>query len=182
VSPGATEDRSLEAVPPDVARAPWYRSPLAGKQATHGIYIEIVVLALILALEDKGVSDAAIVGTVFGAITALVLAELYAYYVGTMIGTGRRPTGDELRATVAGTAASLVATVPPVLLLMLGVVGLIRLESGFTAAKWAGVTVLAVYALAATRRAGLPVRASIVAAALFALLGVGLVLLKQLFH
>ena len=69
----------LEAVPPDVARAPWYRSPLADKQATHGIYIEIVVLALILALEDNGVGDATIVGTVFGAITALVLAELYAY-------------------------------------------------------------------------------------------------------
>ncbi len=163
-------------------RSHWYSSPLASKQATHGIYIEIVVLALILALEGKRHSDSSIVVTMFGAILALVLAELYAYYVGTMIGTGKRPTGEEIRAAVAGTAWSLVATVPPILLLMLGVVGVISLDAGFSAAKGAGAAVIGLYALVASRRARLSYRRSLFTAALFLLVALGLVLLKHYFH
>jgi hypothetical protein len=51
---------------------PW----LDAKQATHGIYIEIVVLAVILALEGKPTSDVEIVATVFGALVAVGLAGL----------------------------------------------------------------------------------------------------------
>ena len=61
---------------------------LGSKQATHGIYIEIVVLAVIIALEGKRSSDGDILLS-FGALVAVVLAEIYAYYIGTMIGDGR---------------------------------------------------------------------------------------------
>ena len=157
-------------------------SRIGSKEATHGIYIEIVVLAIILALEGKRASDPSIVVSVFGALVAVVLAELYAYYIGTMIGTGRRPTGEELKQAMVGTGVALVATVPSVFLLMLGVVGLIRLESGFSAAKWAGVIVMGLYSLLASRRAGLSIRLSLLTAASFALIGFGLVLLKHYFH
>jgi hypothetical protein len=165
-----------------VRRSHWYDSPLACKQATHGIYIEIVVLALILVLEDKRHSDSSIVATMLGAILALVLAELYAYYVGTMIGTGRRPTFEEIRATVVGTAWSLVAAVPPILLLMLGVVGLISLDTGFYAAKVAGTVVIGLYSLLASLRAGMSYRRSLLSASVFLLVALGLVLLKHTFH
>ena len=56
---------------------------LGSKQATHGIYIEIVVLAVIIALEGKRSSDGDILLSLFGALVAVVLAELYAYYIGT---------------------------------------------------------------------------------------------------
>jgi hypothetical protein len=163
-------------------RRRWYDSPLASKQATHGLYIEIVVLALILALEGKRVSDASVVSTVFGALFALVLAEFYAYYLGTMIGTGKRPTGSEIRAVLAGTAWSLAAAVPPVALLMLGVFGPLSQRTGFFAAKLAGAGVIAVYALVASRRAGLGYRRSILTGLVFLAIAVGLVLLKRQFH
>ena len=160
----------------------WLADQLGSKQATHGIYIEIVVLAVIIALEGKRTSDGDIVLSLFGAIVAIALAELYAYYIGTMIGSGRRPTGGELRAAVAGTGSSLVAVVPPVFLLMLGVVGVIGLQTGFDAAKWAGVAVIGLYALVAHRRAGLSTSRSLPLAVFLALVGLGLVLLKQYFH
>jgi len=155
---------------------------LGSKQATHGIYIEIVVLAVIIALEGKRSSDGDILLSVFGALVAVVLAEIYAYYIGTMIGDGRRPTIAELRSMLLTTGGALVASVPPILLLTLGVAGVFRLQTGFTAAKWAGVTVIGLYALLATRGTGLSVRSSALTAAFFTLIGIGLVLLKQYFH
>ena len=179
----AAQDTSTAASPPAAGgRRRWYESPLAGKQATHGLYIEIVVLALILAVQEKRVSDARVVSTVFGALVALVLAEFYAYYLGTMIGTGKRPSASEIRDVLAGTACSLVAVVPPVALLMLGVFGPLSLGTGFYAAKLAGAGVIAVYALVAGRRAGLGYRRSILTGLVFLAIAVGLVLLKRQFH
>lgn len=160
----------------------WLRKQLGAKQATHGIYIEIVVLALILALESKRASDRDIVSSVAGAIVAIALAELYADYIGAMIGTGRRPTRDELWAAIVGTVGSLVAIVPPVFLLMLGIVGAVRLETAFSAAKWAGVAVIGLYAFLAHQRAGLSTSRALPPAVFLALVGLGLVLLKQSFH
>lgn len=160
----------------------WLRSSLAGKQATHGIYIEIVVLAVILAVESKRTSGRDILSSVLGALFAVVLAEFYAHYIGTMIGTGRRPTRAEIRANALATGAGLLATLPPIFLLVLGVSGLIGTDTGFLAAKWAGVAIIGLYALVAHRRAGLPMRQSLGMAVFLALVGVGLVLLKQYFH
>lgn len=160
----------------------WLRSSLAGKQATHGIYIEIVVLAVILALESKRASDRDIISSVVGALLAVVLAESYAQYIGTMIGTGRRPTRAEIRANALATVAGLLATLPPIFLLMLGVSGLIGIDTGFLAAKWAGVAIIGLYALVAHRGSGLPMRQSLVMSVFLALVGVGLVLMKQYFH
>ena len=116
---------------------------------------------------------------VYGALAAVVLAELYADYIGTMIGTGSRPTGSEVRYAVATAATGLLATAPPVFLLVLGVLGVMRLETSFTAAKWAGAAVLALYAVYASRRAGLSGGQSLLAAGLFAGVGVALVALKH---
>ena len=157
-------------------------SPLARKQATHGIYIEIVVLAVILALEDKATSDRDIVSTVVAAILVVLLADLYAYYIGSMIGDGRRPTRGELRAATIGEAGGVVASLPPVLLLLLGVAGVIGLQHAFTLAKWAGVVMIGLYALVAHRRAGLSFRESLPATAFLLLVGLGLVGLKSFVH
>src|SRR6478609_6759 len=95
----------------------WLASQFGRKQATHGIYAEIIVLAVILALQGKR-DESDIVSTVIGALVAVILAEAYADYIGTMIGTGRRPTWPELRAELSLTFASMLAVLPPVLLLM----------------------------------------------------------------
>ena len=157
-------------------------SPLARKQATHGIYIEIVVLAVILALENKNASDRDIVSTIIAAILVVLLADLYAYYIGSMIGDERRPTRAELREAMIGEAGGLVASAPPVALLMLGVAGVIDLERSFTLAKWAGVVMIGVYALVAHRRAGLTSRESLPATLFLLLVGLGLVGLKYFVH
>jgi hypothetical protein len=159
----------------------WLKSQFGKKQATHGIYAEIVLLAVILALEGKR-DDTDIVTTMFGALFAVILAELYADYVGTMIGTGRRPTRAELRSQIGSTLGSLIAVAPPVVLLMLGVYGVIGLGTGFTAAKISGVAVIGTYAFVANRRAGLSRRRSAAAALFLLALAAGLVLLKHYFH
>ena len=173
-----------EALPSDGRgrRSRWYRPALGSKEATHGIYIEIVLLAVIVALEGKRASDRDVVTTVFGALVAVVLAELYAYYIGSMIGTGRRPERTEIGAALRSTAGGLVSVVPPIFVLMLGVVGVIALDTGFTVAKWTGVAIIAGFSFFANRRAGLSTRQSLLAAACFATVGLGLVLLKQYFH
>jgi hypothetical protein len=163
-------------------RKSWLQAQLDGKQAIHGIYIELVVLAVIIALEGKRTSDSDVLLSLFGAIVAIALAELYAYYVGTMIASGRKPSRREFLAAVGDTAGSLLAIAPPVLLVVLGVAGVLRLETGFTAATWVGVGVIGGYALIAHRRTGLSTRRSIPPAVFVALIGLGLVLLKQYFH
>lgn len=159
-----------------------FQAALGSKQATHGVYIEIVVLAVIIAVESKRSSDSHVALSVLGALLAVVLAEFYAYCLGSMIGTGRWPTGIEIRSMMLSTGGALVAAVPPILLLMLGVTGAFSLQTGFTTAKWAGVTVIGLYSLLAARSAGLSIRLSVVTALFFALIGLGLVLLKQYFH
>lgn len=159
----------------------WLTAQFGRKQATHGIYAEIIVLAVILALEGKR-SDTDIVSTIFGALFAVLLAEAYADYLGTMIGTGRRPTWPELRSTLALALGSTVAVIPPILLLLLGVSGVIGLDRGFTAAKGAGVAVIGAYAYAANRRAGLSHLRSVAAATFLVAVAAGLVLLKHEFH
>jgi hypothetical protein len=163
------------------AAAGWLRSQFGRKQATHGIYAEIVLLAVILALEGKR-DDSDIVSTIVGALLAVLLAEFYADYVGTMIGTGMRPSRAEVRSQLALTFGSLVAVAPPVFLLVLGVSGVIGLSAGFTAAKIAGVSVIGTYAYVANRRAGLSQRRSILAACFLLAIAAGLVLLKHYVH
>jgi hypothetical protein len=163
-------------------RKSWLEAQLDGKQAIHGIYVELVVLAVIIALEGKRTSDSDVLLSLFGAIVAIALAELYAYYVGTMIGSGRKPTRPELLGAVGDTAGGLVAIAPPVLLVVLGVAGVFRLETGFVAATWVGVGVIGGYALIAHRRTGLSTRRALPPAVFVALIGLALVLLKQYFH
>jgi hypothetical protein len=163
-------------------RNSWLKAQLDGKQAVHGIYVEVVVLAVIIALEGKRASDSDVLLSLFGAIVAIALAEIYAYYVGTMIGTGRKPTRPQLLVAVGDTAGSLLAIAPSVLLVVLGVAGVVRLETGLVAATWVGVAVIGGYGLIAHRRTGLSTRRSIPPAVFVALIGLGLVLLKQYFH
>jgi hypothetical protein len=52
----------------------WLSAQFGRKQATHGICAEIIVLAVILALQGKR-SDTDIVSTIVGAVIAVLLAE-----------------------------------------------------------------------------------------------------------
>jgi len=101
--PGAALDSSV------ARRKSWLKAQLDGKQAIHGIYVELVVLAVIIALEGKRTSDSDVLLSLFGAIVAIALAELYAYYVGTMIASGRKPSRREfLAATVTHQSGGLI--------------------------------------------------------------------------
>jgi hypothetical protein len=68
------------------------------------------------------------------------------------------------------------------LLVLLVVVGVIRLRSGLVAATWVGVAVIGLYAWVAHRRTGLSTQHSVPLAAIVALIGLALVLLRQYFH
>lgn len=167
---------------PEPRRLGFLRAHLESEQTTHGIYGTIVVLAVIVALEGHPPSGQAILASVLGAVVAVILAEIYADYIGTMIREHHRPERAEWRRIVVNTLGNLIATALPIFLLTLGVAGVIRLEAGFTAAKWAGAAVIAAYAFIANRLSGLSLGRSILASAAFGLIGLGLVLFKQYFH
>jgi hypothetical protein len=175
------ESDQAKAVEPAGWRQRWL-THLGSKQVTHGVYAEIVVLAVIVVIEGHPYSDAGIVTSVVGALVTVLLAELYAEYIGMMMRVGHRPSWSEFKPNVIGASGGLIATALPILLVMLGVAGVIRLDAGFTAAKWAGAAVIGLYSYVANRRAGLSVRKSLVAASVFLFIGVVLVLFKQYVH
>jgi hypothetical protein len=91
---------------------------------------------------------------------------------------GKRDESD-IVSTVFG---ALLAVIPPIALLLLGVWGVYGLNTGFTAAKLAGIVVIGAYAYVANRRAGLSRSRSVLAASFLLALAAGLVLLKHYFH
>ena len=154
---------------------------LGGKEVTHGIYIEIVLLTMILALEGRETSDASILAAVLGALAAVFLAELYVLYLGGMVSQSRQLTAAEIGKRVKVGGVALIGAVPPLLFLVFGAVGLIRLSTSFDLAKWAGAAVIGLYAYYASRRAGFSTTKSVVSALCFGAVGVGLVVLKHYF-
>lgn len=152
--------------------------PQRGERAAHAIYALIVVLAVMIAEADTGISAREAIGSAIGAAFVTATAELYADYVGAMIGARRHLTEHERRFEIRNITAGFVTALLPVGFLILAAAGAIDLESAFDAAIWTGVGLLGAYAVVANRVAGLPLGRSLLIGAGFTALGASLVLLK----
>ena len=149
-----------------------------GDRAAHAIYALIVVLAVIIAEADTGISAREAIGSAVGAAVVTATAELYADYIGAMIGGRRHLTERERSFEIRTITAGFVTALLPVTFFILAAAGAIDLESAFDAAIWTGVGLLGAYAVVANRVAGLPLGRSLLIGAGFAALGALLVLLK----
>jgi hypothetical protein len=152
-------------------------------RASRAVYLTIVALAIIVALEEAGtdVSAGEVVASTVGATIITALADLYASYIAVVIRSEGVAPGVMRAAAIdmaAGALAALVLVVP----FVLAAAGTIGEETAYDVASWLGLGVLAGYTLFANRAAGLTGMRGLLTAGAVVLLGLTLIALKALVH
>lgn len=153
------------------------------ERASRAVYLTIVALAIIVALEEGGgdVSPAEVVASTVAATIITALADLYARYIADVI-RHEALIGAELRAAALDTAAGALAALVPVTPFVLAAAGAISETTAYDVATWAGLGVLAGYTLFANRAAGIGGLRGLAMAGCVVLLGLGLIALKAFVH
>jgi hypothetical protein len=145
------------------------------------VYGMVIGLALVVALEahppPAGVTAATIVTTA----VAVGLAELYSEFVAARV---RRHLGDgRHRGVVASdVAAVVVGAAFPAVFFVLAAVGVLKLDTAFSIAKWSGLGLIAVYGFLAARLGGAPHHRALLHAGMVAAIGVFVIAVKALVH
>jgi hypothetical protein len=153
------------------------------ERASRAVYLTIVALAIIVALEEAGedVAPKVVVASTVGATIITALADIYARYIAEAI-RNQRLASQELRAAAIDTAAGTLAALVPVTPFVLAATGAMDDETAYDVATWLGLGVLAGYTLFANRAAGLTGLRGLLTAGAVVLLGFTLIALKALVH
>jgi hypothetical protein len=151
-----------------------------GDRAAHAIYGSIVVLAVIVAESGHGYTAAEALVSVVAAALVTAVAESYADYIGATISHRRHPSGEERGLYLGDIAVGFLTALGPGIFFVLAAAGTISLSTAFDAAIWAGIAIIAAYAVFANRVAGASLGGSLLAGLTFALVGAALVALKAL--
>ena len=123
-----------------------------------------------------GVTAATIVTTAI----AVGLAELYSEYVGARV---RRHVDGEHSGVVASDVAAVVAGAAfPAVFFVLAALGVLKLDTAFTIAKWSGLGLIAFYGFLAARLGGAPHHKALLHASVVAAIGVFVIAVKALVH
>ena len=149
-------------------------------RATHAVYGSIVVLAVVTGLDEASASAREAFWATVGAAIAVVLAEIYADMIGTTIRERRPPNRAEWQEFVIDVGFGFTAACFPAFFFLLSLLGALQLRHAFTIAEWAGVGVLSLYVLVATRAAGLGLGRALAWTGALTGCGIGLVELKKL--
>jgi hypothetical protein len=152
------------------------------ERAARAVYGTIIALAVIATLEGGSTPAEEIIAAVIGGVVAAQLAELYAGYLADVIRLQRHPERGRVRAAAFDSFAGTLAALLPVIPFVLAAAGAMERQTAFDIAFWAGLGVLAAYALLANHLAGLRGTQNLLAC--LAVLGIGLALiaLKALVH
>jgi hypothetical protein len=155
---------------------------LGSREVARVVYGATIGLALIVALQDHPPSAGAMIGWLLGTAVAVSLAEVYSEYVGIETSERHRVTRrqwaglrDEALAVAFGIGFPAVFFLP-------ATVGLVTVDHAFSWAKWSGLGLIGFYGFWAARFSGAPIHRALLQAALVALVGAALVLLKSLLH
>jgi hypothetical protein len=153
------------------------------ERASRAVYLTIVALAIIVALEEAGTDVPAweVVASTVGATIITALADLYSRYIAEAI-RNRELAARELRDAAVDTAAGAVAALVPVVPFVFAGAGTIEDDTAYDIAAWLGLGVLAGYTLFANRAAGLTGARGLLTAGAVVLLGFALIALKALVH
>jgi hypothetical protein len=148
-------------------------------RATHAVYGSITVLAVVTGLDEASASARqAFLGTI-GAAMAVVLAEIYADMIGTTLRERRPPNREEWQEFTIDVAFGFGAACIPAVFFLLARLDALGLGTAFALAEWAGIGVLWLYALVASRAVGHGYLRACAWAGAVTLCGVGLVELKK---
>lgn len=135
-------EREEVAAPNEVR--PWWRR--RRELVTPELISGTVLVSAVIAVADE--SGHAISTTGVTVITMLVL-WVSQFYIVAIAAQARRPAGEpvhparSIRVGLEGSVGLLIATLPPLLLLLLGDLGLLPVNVSYWSALWAGVIVLA---------------------------------------
>lgn len=149
----------------------------------HGVYGLVLVTALI-AIGDDYDSDLEVLGFVVGTTLVFWLAHVYAGIVAASghAELGRTSFGRRAAYAAGHSSGMLLAMLPPVLVLTLGVVGLVDEDEAYDFALISGLIVLALIGWANARRNGRRWPMQIVGALATTTLGALVIVLSILVH
>jgi hypothetical protein len=142
------------------------------------VYGAVVILAALLAVDASRVTAAKQIGAILLATVAVVFAELYSDIVGAMIRHRRRLTRRELIAMTTQLGSLVLAAVPPLVLTLLAVMGVLSLDTAAWLSVWLLVALLFAFGFAAARMAGGTIIGSALGAGLLLGLGLAMVMFK----
>jgi hypothetical protein len=157
-------------------------SHLSSRHVSRVIYGAIIGLALLVALEDHPPAAGVVAASLIGTAVVVGLAELYSEVIGTETRQRRGVSRSELRALAQGATAVGVGIAVPSGFFVLAALGAMETGTAFTAAKWTGLGLIAVYGFWASRLAGAGMTRSLLHAAAVAVIGSLIIVLKALLH
>ena len=155
---------------------------LGSEQVSRVIYGAIIGMALIVTLEKHPPEAGVVIASILGTALAVALAELYSDIVGAETRTHTRVARARIRkfAEAAGAVAFGIAF--PAVFFLLAAAGAMEVATAFTAAKWSGLGLIAIYGFVGAQLSGRSLPASLLHALAVGLIGGFLIGLKALLH
>ena len=155
---------------------------LGSRQVGKVVYGSIIGLALVVAIESHPPKPGVMAVWLVGTAIAVGLAEVYSEVVGKETSTRQPVTRHDMRHMAEDAVAVGFGVAFPAVFFLISALSLIDVERAFTIAKWTGLGLIGFYGYWAARFAGAPTPRALLKAALVALIGAGLILLKSLVH
>jgi hypothetical protein len=155
---------------------------LGSRQVAKVVYGSIIGLALVAALAGHPPGAGAMIVSLLGTAVAVGLAEIYSEVVGAETSNRHSVTRRQLAHMLDDALAVAFGIAFPALFFVVALFSFITVDTAFTLAKWSGLVLIGFYGYWASRFAGAPVHRALLRAALVALVGGFLILLKSLLH
>jgi hypothetical protein len=155
---------------------------LGSQKVARVVYGSIIGLTLVVALDEHPPAAGVMAAWLVLSGVAVALAEIYSDVVGAETAERHRVSRRQLAhfAEEAGSVALGVGL--PAVFFLLAAVGLLQLDTAFTAAKWTGLGLIGFYGYWAARFAGSPVPRALLQAAMVAAIGGAVIVFKALLH
>jgi hypothetical protein len=149
----------------------------------RAIYGTILVMAVISALaHDESITSAELIAGVAATTIVFWIAHVYAEVLGNRLQGEHAVSWENVRLASHHEWPIVEAAVPPVLALMLGVLGVLSTNSAVNVAIAVGIAELFLWGIAVGRRLGLSFTATLAAGVVNGALGVVIAGLKMLVH
>jgi hypothetical protein len=155
---------------------------LGSRQVGRIVYGSIIGMALVVTLESHPPTASVMAIWLLGTAVAVGLAEVYSEVVGVETSTRHPVSRPQLQAMFEDAAAVGFGVAFPAVFFLLSALGVVAIDSAFTIAKWTGLVLIGFYGYWAARFAGATPGRALVKAALVALVGAGLIVLKAVVH
>jgi hypothetical protein len=155
---------------------------LGSRQVGRVIYGAIIGMAVIVVLEDHPPPPATDIGLLVATALAVGLAELYSEVVGAETRTRRRVGREHVHEILDDVVAVAFGIAFPSVFFLLALVGVIKVETAFTEAKWCGLLLIGFYGFCAARLTGARIAVALLQGLAVGAIGAVLVAFKAVVH